>query len=203
MIYVDSYVDAFKKKRRSKVSNSNEEVKYDWKNLVSRILLSMIFFLVSVIFVNQSDDNLLMYQDYVYTDSWPFTKIKKAYENLFGDVVSDVGGANVAVFSGKLMYKSIEDYLDGEKLVVDSNSIISNVTSGIVVYIGEKEGYGNTVIVQGIDGVDVWYGNLSNVAVSLYDYLEADTILGEVNGNELYLVIKKGNEFIKYEDYQS
>ena len=59
------------------------------------------------------------------------------------------------------------------------------------------------VIVQGIDGVDIWYGNLENVSVNLYDYIEAETIIGETKDEYLYLVIKKDNEFIKYEDYQS
>ena len=51
--------------------------------------------------------------------------------------------------------------------------------------------------------MDIWYGNLQNVSVSLYDYIEADTVIGEVTNEYLYLVIKKDNEFIKYEDYQN
>ena len=71
-----------------------------------------------------------------------------------------------------------------------------------MVYIGEKEDYGNTVIIQGVDGVDIWYGNLTNVSVKLYDYLEKDKLIGETLDDTLYLVIKKDNEYIKYEDYQ-
>ena len=82
------------------------------------------------------------------------------------------------------------------------NTLINNLTSGIVVYSGEKEGYGNTVIVQSVDGADIWYGNITNVSVKLYDYVEKDKLIGEVNGDKLYLVIKKDNNFIKYEDYQ-
>ena len=62
--------------------------------------------------------------------------------------------------------------------------------------------YGNTVIVQSVDGADIWYGNITNVSVKLYDYVEKDKLIGEVNGDKLYLVIKKDNNFIKYEDYQ-
>ena len=32
--------------------------------------------------------------------------------------------------------------------------------------------------------------------------LKKDKLIGEVNGDKLYLVIKKDNNFIKYEDYQ-
>ncbi len=44
--------------------------------------------------------------------------------------------------------------------------------SGIVVYIGEKENYKQTVIVQQMNGVDVWYGNIKQANVKLYDYVE-------------------------------
>ena len=37
---------------------------------------------------------------------------------------------------------------------------------------------GNTVIIQGVDGVDIWYGNLTNVSVKLYDYVEKDKLIG-------------------------
>ena len=107
------------------------------------------------------------------------------------------------VFDGKLIYKEIENYADGELLKVNNHTLVNNITSGIVVFIGEKGGYGNTVIVQGIDGVDIWYGNIANVAVKLYDYIEKDTVIGETVDDKLYLVIKKDNEFIKYEDYKN
>lgn len=77
------------------------------------------------------------------------------------------------------------------------------MASGVVVFSGEKEGYGNTVIIQGIDGADIWYGNLENVSINLYDYIEANTVIGNVVDEYLYLVIKKDNEYIKYEDYQN
>ena len=44
--------------------------------------------------------------------------------------------------------------------------------SGIVVFIGEKEGYNNTVIIQRIDGIDEWYGNIENVNVNNVDEQE-------------------------------
>jgi len=72
-----------------------------------------------------------------------------------------------------------------------------------VVFIGEKEGFGKTIIVQGIDGVDIWYGNVTNISVQLYDYLENDTVMGEVDGQSLYLVIKKEGNNIKYEEYKA
>lgn len=204
---MDEYIAAFKRKKKKNFETSirptnNEAGNKKIKNFISKVLLSIIFVLISVIFTNLSDENLFLYKKYVLTESLPFTKIKSWYEDLFGEVLPKDDATKI-VFNGKLVYKNIEDYKDGSKLTVDSNTLVSNIASGIVVFIGEKESYGNTIIVQGIDGADIWYGNITNVSVKLYDYLEKETILGETNGDELYLVIKKDNEYIKYEDYQN
>jgi stage IV sporulation protein FA len=194
---MDDYLNSAKMRRKNIFSAK----KVNLKPVISKFLLAIIFFLVSVIFTNMSDKNLLLYKEYVLTESMPFTKIKGWYEDLFGEVLPNSDN-NKMVMSGHLVYKSIDKYLDGEVLTLNNNTLINNLTSGIVVYSGEKEGYGNTVIVQSVDGADIWYGNITNVSVKLYDYVEKDKLIGEVNGDKLYLVIKKDNNFIKYEDYQ-
>lgn len=200
---MDEYLTQFKNKKKSfkdnkiKLSNNKKLSKY-----LTKFLLAIIFFLISIIFTNISDKNLLFYKEYVFTESLPFTKIKGWYEDLFGEVLPS-DDSTATVFNGKLVYKEIEDYEDGEKLVVSKNSLVNNITSGIVVFSGDKDNYGNTIIVQGIDGVDIWYGNLENVSVNLYDYIEAGSIIGQTKNENLYLVIKKDNEYIKYENYKN
>lgn len=198
---MEEYLNNFKNKKKS----FKPSVKVSKKKInifITKFMLAIIFFLISVIFTNFSDKNLLLYKEYVFTESLPFTKIKGWYEDLFGEVLPE-GDNTQTVFNGKLIYKEISDYYDGEKLVVNSNTLVNSLTSGVVVFSGVKENYGNTVIIQGIDGADIWYGNLQNVSVNLYDYVEAGTVIGETIDDLLYLVIKKDNEFIKYEDYQS
>ncbi len=199
---MEEYIEAFKRKKRQVKVPLKESKSINWHHLLSKVLLSIIFFLISIIFINLDEKNLFLYKEYVFTESLPFIKIKNWYEDLFGEVLPKEENSKT-VFNGKLIYKDIEDYLDGSKLKVSSNALINNITSGIVVFIGEKEGYGNTVIIQGSDNADIWYGNLTNVSVKLYDYIEKDTVIGEVNGEDLYLVINKNNEYLKYEDYQN
>ena len=170
---MDEYLAKFKSKKKG----FNKKIKVNKKMInkyITKVMLGIIFFLVSIIFTNFSDKNLLLYKEYVFTESLPFTKIKGWYEDLFGEVLPKNDNTKT-VFNGKLVYKEILDYLDGEKLTVSSNSLVNSIGSGVVVYNGEKEGYGNTVIIQGIDGVDIWYGNLQNVSVSLYDYIKLHT----------------------------
>lgn len=196
---MDEYIIDAKKRRNKKSFNVNKK---SIKNFISKFLLAIIFFLSSIIFTNINDKNLLLYKEYVLTESLPFTKIKGWYEELFGEVLPKDDN-NKMVIKGHLVYKNIENYKDGEVLTLTTNTLINSLQSGIVVYCGEKDDYKNTVIIQGIDGVDIWYGNLTNVSVKLYDYVEKDKLIGETNSDLLYLVIKKDNNFLKYEDYQA
>lgn len=196
---MDEYIIDAKKRRNKRSFNVNKK---SIKNFISKFLLAIIFFLSSIIFTNINDKNLLLYKEYVLTESLPFTKIKGWYEELFGEVLPKDDN-NKMVIKGHLVYKNIENYKDGEVLTLTTNTLINSLQSGIVVYCGEKDDYKNTVIIQGIDGVDIWYGNLTNVSVKLYDYVEKDKLIGETNSDLLYLVIKKDNNFLKYEDYQT
>ena len=72
--------------------------------------------------------------------------------------------------------------------------------SGVVVFIGEKENYKNTIIVERVDGVDVFYGNIKTNNIKLYDYVEKGELLGEAN-NELYLVFQKDGVYLDYKEY--
>lgn len=199
---MDEYLKMHKMKKKDFNKNNDVSKKKIISKYVTKFMLAIIFFLVSVIFTNMSDKNLLLYKEYVLTESLPFTKIKGWYEELFGEVLPKSDNTQT-VMSGKLVYKEIKDYQDGEVLTVSSKALVNSLTSGVVVFSGEKDGYGNTVIIQGIDGADIWYGNLENVSVTLYDYIEEGTVIGSIKDEFLYLVIKKDNEFIKYEDYQS
>lgn len=199
---MDEYLKMHKMKKKDFNKNNDVSKKKIISKYVTKFMLAIIFFLVSVIFTNMSDKNLLLYKEYVLTESLPFTKIKGWYEELFGEVLPKSDNTQT-VMSGKLVYKEIKDYQDGEVLTVSSKALVNSLASGVVVFSGEKDGYGNTVIIQGIDGVDIWYGNLENVSVTLYDYIEEGTVIGSIKDEFLYLVIKKDNEFIKYEDYQS
>ena len=196
---MEEYLEAFKKRRNNEFIPRKS---INLKPVISKVLIAMIFFLASIIFTNSSDKNLLFYKEHVLTESLPFTKIKSWYEDLFGEVLPKSENTQM-VMNGHLVYKNIETYKDGEVLTLSEGTLINSLASGVVVFIGEKDDYGTTVIVQGVDGADIWYGNLTNTSVKLYDYIEKNTLLGEINDNKLYLVIKKNNEYIKYEDYKA
>ena len=85
--------------------------------------------------------------------------------------------------------------------MTNKNTPISVITSGIVVFLDEKEGYGKTAIIQGIDGYDIWYGNITDSSVKLYDYVEKGFILANSNDDFYYNVFYKDGNKVSYEEY--
>ena len=198
----EKYVDGSSNTTSSYKENLPFKLKYA-KNLISRVLITVIFVLGSIIFTNISEDNKALYQKYVLEDSLEFTKINELYQSVFGDVdiAKQDNNTDSEVVFGDVSYTNIEPFKNGVKLTVGMNEAISVITSGIVVFIGEKDDLGNTVIIQGNDGVDIWYSNITDISV--YDYIEAGSILGSSNSEDIYLTINKDGEFINYEEYKA
>ncbi len=197
----EEIIKSLRHNKNKKVSSNILKSKYI-SFLFTRTLLAIIVILVSAIYVNMNDKNLKNYKEKLFEKSLSFNKISKSYNKVFGDVLplEIEKGTTKTVFNDGLSYSKIDKYENGFKLDMTSNAVTS-LYDGIVVFIGNKDNYKNTVIVQGSDGVDIWYGNVSNVSVTLYDYITKDTIIGEAADNTLYLVFNKENEYLGYEEY--
>lgn len=166
-----------------------------------KLLISIVITLIILILIKSSSGFKNNFYKSVYSDNISFAKLKDVYNKYIGDSnIFDKVVKTETVFNEKLSYKNKEKYQDGVRLEVVSNYLVPIEESGIVVFIGEKEGYGNTVIIQRIDGIDEWYGNVDNVNVKLYDYVKKGSLLGEAN-SDLYLVYKKDGNALNYEEY--
>ena len=108
---------------------------------------------------------------------------------------------NGVLASTEVSLNNIVDYHDGYQISVSKNSPILSLESGIIVYLDDKDDYGKTAIIQGIDGYDIWYGNLTDLNVKLYDYVEKGTILGNSNGDYYFNVFYKDGNKVGYEEY--
>lgn len=172
------------------------------RSLFTRVLVSIILFLVSSIFINYSDSNLLLYKKYCYNQTFNFAYINNFYDKYLGGILPFKNvSSDVMVMEEELVYKEVNKYYDGVKLEVGEGMSIKALESGIVVYLGEKENYGKTVIIQGSDGVDYWYANIDDLSVGLYDYIEKDYILGVNQDSYLYMVFAKNGEYLNYEEF--
>ena len=123
------------------------------------------------------------------------------YENIFGTSIpfKDLLSAE-PVFSEELVYSEKKEYLDGLELIVTDEYLVPALDNGLVLFIGEKEGYGNVVIIENGDGIDIWYGNI-NSNVKLYDYVSKGELIGSANGDKLYVVYEKNGTILNYEDH--
>ncbi len=171
-------------------------------NLFTRTLTSIILVLLCAIFVNISDQNLLFFKDHFFNNTLAFSKINEFYKTYFGNIVPENIVTTLPVGNTLKDYINIEEEENAYKVSLTGNTM-HFLQSGIVVFIGEKENLGKTIIIQGIDGVDIWYSNLSNLNVTMYDYVEKDTIVGEFNENTAILTFMENGKYRGYEDYLS
>lgn len=185
-----------------KKENQDKLIKY-LRRLIVRWLVVIIIFLLLAIF-NKKDEK---YRDWIvaniYEKQLSFVKIKNFYNKYFGGVIplEHVIDNVSPVFNEELEYDSQSIYYDGVMLEVSNNYLVPVIEEGMVVYVGEKEKYGNVVIVEGVDGVMIWYGNMNRVAVKLYDYVSRGGYLGDTIDDKLYLVYSKDNNFLDYKEY--
>lgn len=187
-------LEEYKSKKKGQTVGSNKYL----NGLVKRTMICFVFVLLVLAISLMSETGRSYIKKYLLETNFEFSKINTLYNKYIGKLTDE----NTEVVSGNqlLEYTSKEKYNDGVKLTVSENYNVNLLESGIVVYIGEKEGYGNTIIVQQSNGIDAWYGNVENVDVKIYDYIEKGTIIGNAN-KTLYLVFQKNGEILNYEDY--
>lgn len=171
------------------------------KNFITRCLISIILFLSISIICNFSDKNLLWFKNNIYDNNINFSFFNKLYNKYINKYLPFDVYEEKIVMSEELVYESKKDYLNGVSLNVGKSYNMYSLCGGIVVYIGEKEGLGNTVIIQGTDGIDYWYSNIENLSINLYDYIEKDTLIGVTKSEEVYLTFVKNGEYINYEEF--
>jgi len=167
--------------------------------IITKILLSLIFLFGSLIFTSLKDEYLVLYKKYVFDETFNFMEFKKFYNKIAGIKKTS---EDVMVMGNALEYTDIKPHLNGQSLEIETDVPISVLSGGIVVFVGEKEGFNNTVIIQGSDGYDIWYGNLENIDAKIYDYIDRNKIIASASDN-LYLLITKDSKYYTYEEYQT
>ena len=155
-----------------------------FKRLLSKLFTVIIFTMLVVIGSNYSPSFRNFIIDEVLNNTMDFSKINKLINNASNVFKSD----EIVSVSSDIKEES-EEYLDGIKYKVNKNSDIILKDSGIVTFIGEKKGYGNTVIIQQSNGYYAWYGNIKE-SIKLYDYVEKGTEIGTASDEYYYVLLK-------------
>lgn len=163
------------------------------------ILLILIFTVVLINKINPVFYNKIKTE--IFSKNINFAKINNFTKKIFGrEFLYTQSGAEI-VFDETLL-DNPTDYYNSQKFTVSRNLPVGTLQSGVVVFVGSKDIYNKTVIVQGVDGFNIWYSNIDNINVELYDYVEKNTLIGECLTGEIYLTIEKDGKIIKYEHYK-
>ena len=180
---------------------NTEKIKIIISKFLFKSLIVAVITLVLLIVMKTNVSFKTNFYKYVYDTNLSFAKFDNLYNKYFKDFkINNISDKETLVSDEKITYKSKEEYNGGLKLEVSKNYSVPAQDSGIIVFIGKKENFGNTIIVQQVDGIDVWYGNIDNTNYKLYDYVKKKDILGTSN-NYLYLLYKKDGKIINYEKY--
>lgn len=122
-------------------------------------------------------------------------------------VGADVGRAYVAPVAGRIV-EPFGGVRSGAGVVVrTSGSSVASMDAGLVVYAGETQETGQTIVVRHPGGLETVYGYLGEIAVAKDDWVEAGATIGFVRpaseeepGGLMYFAVKKGNSFIDPSD---
>lgn len=170
--------------------------------LLSKFLVLVIIVLVCLITLKSNADLKNFVYKKVFQNNFSFAKMNEVYKKYFGSSLPLKSSTTSEMVSSEtLEYTDSSNYKEGVKLNVKENYLVPSLDSGLVIFVGDKQDYGNTVIVQRPDNVEVWYCNLKTVGVSLYDYIKKGENIGEANGNNIYLVFKKDGKSLDYKKY--
>ena len=189
-----------KKKEEKDETNLFKKLLYSY---LIKTLIVIAIFLGSLIYINSSKNNKKVFKKIVYTNSLSFAKIYNIYNKYLGDVIpfkNTKEDTSVLVSSEKLSYSSVEKENNGYLLTINENTSVSSIKSGIVTKITKDDKYINLVTVQDKNNLEITYGYIDDINVKLYDYVKKDEIIGIAN-KKLYLIFKKGDKYLSYEEY--
>ena len=184
--------------------NKKQDKSFINSKACTKLLLLICIFLIGCIICKNDISYRNEIYNKIYKENISFVGVKNFYNKYLGGIIpldNIIKEDNTKmVFNEQINFSSYSKYLEGIKISVNDNYLVPIIESGMVIFIGEKEGYGNTIIIEGLNGVDIWYSNIINSNVKLYDYIEKGSFLGEVN-KELYLVFCNNGDYLEYEDY--
>lgn len=199
-------MDEYKSVEKYLNKNKKQEPKKNkfLNTILNHVLLSGILLLACLCIIKVNPSFKSWVEKNVYNTNFSFAQINETYEKYFGSILplTDITKDNTQpVFNEKLVYDKQESYKEGVKLTVSQNYLVPVLESGIIVYIGDKDNYGKTIIIQQVNGIDLWYVGVENSNLKLYDYIEKGSLLGETISNEIYLFYQKAGEFLDYKEY--
>ncbi len=139
-----------------------------------------------------------------------FAQVSKWYEERFGTPLTFLNNKipsikNQDEYAIPASGKVLENFqTNGQGILIETavNAKVEAIDEGKVIYVGDKEQIGESVVIQHADGSESWYGALTDISVNIYDSVEKGEVIAKVSSEEsedtgtYYLAIKKDDGFI-------
>jgi len=166
-------------------------------------ILTILIFITFLLIINKVYPGTLKnIKTSIFSKSISFIKINKLSKNIIGRDIFYEDNKEVKVLSNEYDLNSIRKYYDAEEFKVSTNLPIGAIESGVVIFVGEKDNYGTTIIIEGVDGYNIWYSNITDINIKLYDYIEKGSLIANAKDSKIYLLIEKDNKIYSYNEYK-
>lgn len=172
--------------------------------------------IIAIMFRNQTPalDQAREFVTKSMEEDFQFAAVSEWYENTFGkqlallpstDSSKEMESTKEIHYALPASGKILEEFGEnGQRITIEigKDAAVEAMNGGFVRFIGQREGFGNTVVIQHADKSESWYGNLSKIDVSLYEYVEKGTQVGKATAAEngangsFYFAIKEGEKFV-------
>lgn len=169
--------------------------KINYGSWMTKLLLSIIIVLICLIVTNFNDELRNVFEQEVLVDNMDFSDFNKLYKKFMVD------DEQVELVSNVVDTTDMKEVNGRYRFNYGINYPVEVLKPGIIVFNGDKDELGRTVIVQGNDGVDIWYSGINLDDKSLYDYVSIGDILGSSIEPYLYVSIYEDGNLLKYEEY--
>jgi len=184
-----------------------------------KVLASACLVLIVAILFRSPAEKAEKFQSYVkqtMEQEFQFAAVSDWYEEQFGKPLALLPAKNTGEedkqdidedneYALPASGKILEDFGDnGQRIMIETGkgAGVEAMNEGLVHFVGMKDGFGKTVIVQHADKSETWYGNLDGIDVNLYEYISKGTKVGTAMDSSdgtkgsFYFAIKKGDDFI-------
>lgn len=171
--------------------------------ILTKIMLLIIITLITLISIKANPKLKIIIKENIYEKSLKFATARKIYNKYFGNIIpiEKIIAEEKPVFNEELVYKKDKVYENGVELQVEQNYLVPALESGVVIFLGEKSGYGKTLIIEQINGIAVFYSNIEFVDIKLYDFIEKGELLGEAQNEKIYLTFSKEGKYLNYKEF--
>ncbi|ALC81849.1 MULTISPECIES: M23 family metallopeptidase [Bacillus] len=178
-----------------------------------KCLISACLVLIAAITYKSDDtpfDRLKPYFSTTFTEEFQFAAVNRWYESNFGNplafLMNNKEGTNEPVevnrdlpASGKIQ-ETFKDNGEGVKIETSSQEIKS-IKEGYIIDISKDPKTGLTVVIQHADNSYSSYGELEEINVSLYQFVDKGSEIGKIHMSEenkgvYFFAIKQGENYI-------